>query len=395
MLKYPVRVAAAIACCCVAASWSPGLAAGGIAPWEQWVSVPGIVDLGLPRSDGQLLVAGSAALYLLDSEGNLTPFARGPGGYRDDASLPAYLVTAPGGHVAAAGCDWTPDETFLLRLHVPIGLTRVSASGDESGSFVNLPGVSTLTGIAFDDQGAFDHRLLVSGVASGKTVIFAIDCNGAASVVTRSAPRLEGGLVVAPKTFGAFAGSLIAPDENSGRIYAIGPDGKVATIVTLQVAFGPGVGAESLGVVPPNFISGGGFAYVADHRTPGSAHPGTDSVLRVSSIELSTMQVADGDILVSTAGGAGIVAVRCATTCTVLPVMAPTKFHAEGHLVLAVNPAPASPPPAPVAAPVRKPLVPPAIADYVGLWGIPTVVFILLLGVVAALGVQAFRHRAR
>ena len=44
--------------------------------WEQWKSVPGVFDVGGPRSDGSVLVAGTAALYTLTSSGDLVPFAR-------------------------------------------------------------------------------------------------------------------------------------------------------------------------------------------------------------------------------------------------------------------------------------------------------------------------------
>ena len=59
--------------------------------WERWQSVSGVVDLGGPRSDGALVVAGSGALYQLDAAGNLAPFANGPNGYHQDAGLEAYL----------------------------------------------------------------------------------------------------------------------------------------------------------------------------------------------------------------------------------------------------------------------------------------------------------------
>jgi len=135
----------------------------------------------------------------MDPAGQVTPFARGPGGYHEDKGAEAYLANSPGGTVSAAGCSFARDETFVLRLHVPIGVNRVSASGDESGSFANLQGVTTLNGIAFDTSGAFDDRLLVTGPARGKTVIFAIDCNGAVTIITRSAPRLVAGPGQAPR----------------------------------------------------------------------------------------------------------------------------------------------------------------------------------------------------
>src|SRR5713226_7602409 len=234
--------------------------------WEQWQMVSGVFDLGGPRSDGSLVVAGSANLYLADPAGNVTPFARGAGGYHEDPGAEAYLAVAPGAPTSAVGCSFTRDEVFLLRLHAPLGIERVDAPGENTGSFANITGVTSLNGIAFDTTGAFDHRLLVSGPANRKTVITAVDCNGSTQVITSSAPVLEGGLAVAPPGFGAFGGALVAPDELSGNIYAIAADGSVSTIAKPALPTGGDIGVESLGFVPPGFMRGG-EVYYADRKT--------------------------------------------------------------------------------------------------------------------------------
>lgn len=363
------------------------------ATWERWqTSIPGIFDIDGPRSDGSLIVAGSAKLYLVDPAGNATPFARGPGGYREDAGAEAYLAMSPGGHVSAAGCDFAPDETFLLRLHVPIGITRVDAPGENTGSFTNLTGVTALNGIAFDTTGAFDHRLLVSGAAGGKTVIFAIDCNGAVQVITRSAPALEGGLAVAPSTFGAFGGALIAPDELSGKIYAIAAGGTVSLVAKPSLPVGADIGVESVGFAPAGFMSRKGAAYYADRKTPGNPHPGTDSLLRLSSDQLAAAGVQDGDLLVATEGGATTIAVRCAASCSVIPVTGHTTAHGEGHIAFTMQPLPPSPVPTP---PSPRPAVPQGFLGFVGMWGIPAAALALLIALVAAVAIQAIRRRGR
>ena len=58
--------------------------------WEEWQGVAGVFDLGGPRADGSLVVAGSAALYTLTPDAVLAPFARGPGGYRDDPGADSW-----------------------------------------------------------------------------------------------------------------------------------------------------------------------------------------------------------------------------------------------------------------------------------------------------------------
>ena len=313
--------------------------ADGVA-WEQWKSIPGVFDVGGPRN-GFLVVAGSAALYLVHPEGEMAAFARGAGGYHDDPGGEAYIAVSPGGTVSASSCAFGRDETFILRLHAPFGVTRVDAVGASTSSFANITGVSSLSGIAFDTTGAFDHRLLVSGgSAAGKVVIAAIDCKGAVQVITSSAPTMEGGLAVAPRGFGAFGGDLIAPDELSGHIYAIAPDGTVTLVAKPLLPAGGDIGVEGVGFVPQGFTSDpGGAVYFADRITPGGRNPGTDSLLRLSSANLAGAGVQDGDLLVATEGGATMVAVRCAASCTVIPVVTtPTSAHGEGHLVFTMTP---------------------------------------------------------
>lgn len=355
----------------------PLSASGAADPvWEQWQTVAGVFDLGGPRNDGSLLVAGSPNLYLADPAGNLTPFGSGPGGYHPEPGAEAYLSVSPGLHVGAAGCDFVQDETFLLRLRAPLGVDRVDAVGEKQGSFVVVTGVTSLSGIAFDTTGAFDHRLLVSGGFAGKTVIAAIDCRGSVEFITRSAPALEGGLAVAPLGFGAFAGDLVAPDEVSGNIYAIAPGGAVTTIAKPALPTGGDIGVESLGFVPTGFMRGG-KVYYADRLTPNNPHPGTDSVLRLSPSDLAAAGVQEGDLLAATEGGATLIAVQCASTCTVIAVVTtPTTAHGEGHIVFTVDKAAPSPTPTPS----RTPL---AVRSSTSLSG----AVVLAIAVVAALGV--------
>jgi len=319
--------------------------------WEQWQTVAGVFDLGGPRSDGSLIVAGSPNLYLVDPAGTLTPFPVGPGGYHPAPGAEAYMAVSPGLHVGAAGCDFARDETFLLRLQAPLGIDRVGAAGESAGGFANVSGVTSLTGIAFDTTGAFDHRLLASGVSGGKTVIAAIDCRGTVQLITSSAPALEGGLAVAPLGFGSFGGDLIAPDELSGNIYAIAPNGSVTTIAKPSLPIGGDIGVESLGFVPTGLLRGG-MAYYADRKTEGNPHPGTDSVLRLSSSDLALAGVQEGDLLVATEGGATLVAVHCAAACNAIPIVStPTTAHGEGHIVFTLKKIAPSPMPSAKASP--------------------------------------------
>jgi len=299
--------------------------------WQHWRTIPGIFDIAGPRDDGKLVVAGSGLLYLVDAAGNVSPFARGPHGYADDAGTEAYLTMSSGREVTSAGCEFARDDVFVLRLHAPLGITRIDEQGHAT-AFANVTGVDSLNGISFDTTGKFGFRLLVSGPRNGKTVIAAVDCKGKVDFITQSAPVLEGGLAVAPKGFGAFGGDLIAPDELSGKIYAIGPDGAVRVVALSGLPAGPDTGVESLGFVPRGFTRHG-EAYYSDRATPGNPHPGTDSLLRLSASALFAAGVRDGDLLAATEGGATMIAVRCRATCHVLTVVGtPSTSHGEGHI---------------------------------------------------------------
>ena len=151
------------------------------------------------------------------------------------------------------------------------------------------------------------------------------------TTITRSAPRVEGGIAVAPATFGRFAGDLIAPDEKSGQIFAITPQGKSTLVADAGLPHGPDIGVESEAFVPPGPAES---ALVADRLTPGNPHPGDDLVLRIRGAALKAAGVRPGDLLVATEGGGLTDAVSCSTVgCRVrLIAEGPTIAHVEGHI---------------------------------------------------------------
>lgn len=317
--------------------------------WQPVARVAGIFDLAGPRADGWLVAAGSAKLYLLDPLGAVTPFAQGPDGYADDKGGEAYLTIVPRLPASAnsgGACTWEQGDAFILRLHAPLGLTKVDIHGVKS-AFASIPSITSLSGITFDTIGTFGYRLVVTaGVSGGKTEVAAVDCAGNVAVITRAAPAMEGGIEVAPTTFGAFGGMLVAPDENSGNIYAVGADGSSKRVVASGLPKGGDIGVEGVAFVPHGW---NGNLYYSDRATAGNPHPGTDSVLMLDSATLGSAGVQAGDLLAVTEGGTTLIDVRCATTtCAVTPVVStPTRAHGEGHLVF--TNAPAAPSPSPTA----------------------------------------------
>jgi hypothetical protein len=313
--------------------------------------VPGIFDVGGPRADGWLVVHGAGKLYLVDPLGAVTPYAQGPGGYADDRGAEAYLAVSPG--LAGAGCQFAAGDVYVLRLHAPIGITKVDQQG-HAALFAQVPGVAGLNGIAFDTVGSFGNRLLVTSGVSGKTVLNAIDCNGAVQAITKTAPRLEGGFEVAPQAFGALGGMLVAPDEIGGNIVAIAADGTSQVVIASGLPTGADVGVESVGFIPAG-MANGGDVYYTDRLTPGNPHPGTDSLLQMSSNDIFAAGAAPGDMLVATEGAARLMWVHCAATCTKgVVVGAENRAHGEGHFAFRYNAPTASPNPPSIPTPTPK-----------------------------------------
>jgi hypothetical protein len=328
----------AAACACLT---SLSASAQSSAAWEQWQHQVGIVDVGV-RDDGTLVTMVNGHFLTVDpATGVAARFADGQGGFSADPSVESYFVVVDGDQaVDGSACIWASNDVYVLDLSSPLGIAQVNARG-QSTHFATLTGVDTLGGIALDRGGSFGHQLLVTGTHdSNQTTVFRIDCAGNVAAVTTSAPPVEGGLAVAPSTFGRFAGTLIAPDENSGQVWSIDPTGDATLVAVPSLSAGGDTGVESLGFVPPGFITGRGaapaFAYLADRGTPNNPFPGTDSLLRITSSALAAAGVQDSDLLVATEGNGTTVAIRCADTCQTFAVAQGTSGgHIEGHVILA------------------------------------------------------------
>jgi hypothetical protein len=333
-LPYVLLTASALAlgACGTSAGHLTALSAATLARWTPARHVPRVLDLSAPRSDGAITVATAGRLALLLAGGAVRQFARGAGGYSSPAGEEPYVALSTGQRVPAAACRFPPDTLYALRLSAHPGVTAIDAQG-RARSFATLPSRGLENGIAFDETGLFGHRLLVTATAASHTSVYAIDCRGAARTLARDAPKVEGGIAVAPQSFGRFAGDLIAPDENSGRIYALAPDGRSRLLADAGLPHGGDVGVESEGFVPAR-PAAGWSALVADRLTPGNPHPGDDVILRIGAAALAAAGVRAGELLVATEGGAHTDAVRCAASCSVRHVAdGPAVAHLEGHIV--------------------------------------------------------------
>ncbi len=327
----PVWAALALACTGLATSATADQAA-----WEQWQHLTGVVDVGA-RADGSLVVMANGHLLQVSGGGAAVAYSNGPDGFNASADAESYFVVVPALAGDGAGCAWTADDVFVLDLNAEPSVDRIDAATGRKSHFAGLSGVDTLGGIAIDTTGKFGHRLLVTGTRQGQTVLFAIDCNGGSTTLTNTAPPIEGGVAVAPPTFGQFAGALIAPDENTGQLWAIDASGATTPVIIPSLPTGGDTGIESIGFVPPGF-SQGGSAYLADRGTANNPFPGTDSLLRLSSSALVAAGVEAGDLLVATEGGGTTVVVRCAAMCSTSQVALGTPGgHIEGHVVVVAD----------------------------------------------------------
>ena len=304
------------------------------ARWVRFRHVPGVVDLTGPRGDGRLTVAAAGRLFLLSTSRQPVPFARGSGGCTTAPGPEPYIAMPAGRRVTGLGCSFGKDATYALEPNGSPGVISIDKQG-QARRFASLPAVRP-DGIAFDDVGRFGYRLLVTATLRGGTTVFGVDCTGRVTTIASHAPRVEGGIAVAPLSFGSFGGDLVAPDETTGQIWAIGPGGKTRLIARSPLPAGGDIGVESAAFVPAGF-SRDWAAYVADRRSPGNRHPGTNSILRLPGAELTRAGIHAGELVVASEGGAQTIVIDCsATACTVRHIAdGPAAAHVEGHIVFA------------------------------------------------------------
>ena len=290
-----------------------------------------MVDIAGPRGDGSFAVAAAGRLFLWTPAGGLRPFARGRGGYVTATGPEPYITVAGNGRAAGTSCWGHAGAVFALQPRGRPGIIAIGTGG-RARRFASLPGALTPAGITFDATGRFGHAVLVTARGRAGTAVLAIGCTGRVRAITTHAPAMEGGIAVAPASFGRYGGDLVAAGETSGRLFAVAPDGTVVTLAASGLPAGGDIGVESTGFVPPGFGARDG-AYLADRYSPGNRHPGTNSILRLPGTELAEAGVRAGDLLAAAEASARTIVVRCGHGCTVRYIaIGPDITHAEGHI---------------------------------------------------------------
>ncbi len=300
-------------------------APANLARWTPYVHVSSPIDVVGPRPDGEMVVAANGRLWLLSRAGDVREFAST---YHSNPGLEAYVAVAGPAH---PGCSYGAGTVYAISFGKPRGVVSIDPDGAVR-PFASIAAPGLIDGIAFDETGTFGFRLLVVTTRGRRSAVDAISCHGAVRQVTASAHRVEGGIAVAPMSFGRFAGDLIASDELGGGIWAVTPTGRNLLVAASGLPHGPDTGVESEAFVP----AGRFYALLADRLTPGNPHPGDNVLLRARSAVLFAAGVRPGDLLDATEGGARTVAVRCGNSgCAVLHVAdGPAIAHAEGHIAI-------------------------------------------------------------
>jgi hypothetical protein len=290
------------------------------------------VDLSAQRADGRLTLAAHGRQFIFAPPSRLTPFARGPGGYSTQLGLEPYIALTPPVSVPGTGCSFGRDQLYVLQPSSPLGLLRIDASG-RVRPFASLPPGGVPNGITFDQGGRFGHRLLVTEEFGTRYAsVYGFDCRGRRRTIARRAPRLEGGIAVAPAGFGAFGGTLVATNEYDGNNLDISPSGRSRVLIGSGLPAGSDLGVESIGFVPSRSAS----AYVSDRYTPRHRYPGDNAILELSARALRSAGARPGDLLVATEGRGLTDDVRCAERCTVRYLgKGPARAYIEGHIEFA------------------------------------------------------------
>ena len=294
-----------------------------LAHWTRFVQVRRPLDLASATLGRTVVMEAAGRLWTVSGR-SVSAIDRqyaSPGGEEPYIAIPA------GGH---AGCSFGTGTVYAIKLSSPRGIWRIGPRGGLR-QFAQISAPGLVDGIAFDEAGGFGHRLLVTINHGQTTTVDAIDCRGRVSTLTNSARRVEGGVAVAPRSFGRFAGDLIAPDETGGRVFAITPAGRSTLLADSGLPHGNDVGVESEAFVPARADAN---ALLADRLTPGNRHPGDDVLLELSAAALRAAGVRPGDLLVASEGGAETDDIRCGGSgCTVTHVAdGPPEAHAEGHI---------------------------------------------------------------
>jgi hypothetical protein len=306
--------------------------ASAVAVWKKFQKAGRVNDIQV-RSDRRLVISSAGRLFLVDRKAK----EKFPKRHRHgkiynfpNPGVEPYIAMAP-----FSACGFRGGDLFAM-LGKPQRIARINPAG-RLFPFLSMPPNLDVSGITFDNVGHFQYRLLVTARdrAAATTDVYAIGCGSVVTRIATGLPRIEGGLAVAPASFGQYAGDLLGADEGNGNVYAVDPSGMLTTIAIPNAPDGGDIGVESLGVVPPG-LGKRSAAFLSDRKTPGNVAPGNGNIMRAKWRSLQAAGVVAGDVLVATERGAFTFALKppCTPMCSsVLVAIGPANAHVEGHIV--------------------------------------------------------------
>src|SRR5205085_8420498 len=150
--------------------------AARLAHWSPYVSAHRPLDL-VTSGGGTAVLEAGGRLYQLRASGRAVPIHPA---YESPGGAEPYIAVPAAGH---RGCSFDTGTIYAIRLANGRGVTRISASG-RVRRFAVLSAPGLIDGIAFDETGAFGHRLLVTINHGSTTTVVAIDCRGAVTTIT-------------------------------------------------------------------------------------------------------------------------------------------------------------------------------------------------------------------
>ncbi|RME00509.1 MAG: hypothetical protein D6812_09660, partial [Deltaproteobacteria bacterium] len=220
--------------------------------------------IGVAAFEDKLLVTTYCPqqIYLVHPNGEKEIFAPDfpdPGGCIEN-----YIAVSPGFG------GFTKNEVFVTAARK---IYRISPDGSEVTLFAEISSnVSSHTSLTFDTVGFFDNDMIVVAPTGD---VWRVDAQGETTFLA----HLSGGTVenpaIAPPEFGPVAGSVIVASENTGKVFAIDPDGTTVVIAS-------GIpGAEGANFVPRqicNFSEEGGAYFGAIYPEKIVTAPAEDFV---------------------------------------------------------------------------------------------------------------------
>jgi hypothetical protein len=221
-------------------------------------------------------VTNCTQIYAVNTSGAMSVYASIPLGANvtcDEGAL-ALVPAVPPCPCECSGAPVAPETLYDIVGGYLYAITNGGATVTLVHHFYVNPTVKENLGLTYDQVGLFQHDLIVTTSEGGKVWTYNTT-TGNVSLVTQLYTYI-GGPVIAPLTFGKFAGDIIIADKRLGEVVAVNPWGSVLNITNWSkpnaVTFPPGPTASGFGpnhlvLFVANYTSGGIEGFPASDMT--------------------------------------------------------------------------------------------------------------------------------